>query len=78
MGKVRKTTLLKKMQQILCLMYCQNKLVKLVAIQALIYMYSGKQLDSLDRLQYAEFIKIVLTRKNIGPQKLPPTERIAD
>lgn len=45
-------------------------------IQAFIFMYGGKQGDSLNNLRYIKYMEMVSTG-NIDPQKLPSTERAA-
>ena len=80
-----KTALLKKMknfnklQQISYLMSntdASPEQIGKAGIQIFIYMYNGKQGDSLNKLRYAKFMEMVSTG-NIDPQKLPPTERAA-
>ena len=80
-----KTALLKKiknsnkLQQISCLMSNTDappEQIGKAVNQVFIYMYGGKQEDSLNKLRYAKFIEMVSTG-NIDPQKLLPTERAA-
>ena len=80
-----KTALLKKMknfnklQQISCFISntdASPEQIGKAGIQVFIYMYNGKERDSLNKLRYAKFMEIVSTG-NIDPQKLPPTERAA-
>ena len=71
MGKVFKTALLMKMQQILLdEQYTDASLEQIskASIQVLIYMYGGKQSDFLNKLRYAKFMKMVLIGKILVPR----------
>ena len=46
-------------------------------VQLFVIVFGGKQFDSLNALRYAKYMEIVTSAKNIDPQKLLPTARVA-